>query len=158
VCPPLRSFRMPIAHVGQTGAHLQSDLPGPPSDQPSAVCCALDLRSWLCDSTKGPSGFAVNHYKPLRLGATSTPIPLMNWLPRSSRIDLGFVAQPRNHSRLHLALLATMWSALDPVGHQIPQTKPTCLPTPWRTYRHKPFVLVLHLHQRKSGHYLRLQY
>jgi hypothetical protein len=68
------------------------------SDQPNAVCCAPDLQSWLCGSTKEPSGFVANHYKPRGLGATSTPIQLMTWPPRSSRLGLGFVAQPRNHS------------------------------------------------------------
>jgi hypothetical protein len=56
------------------------------SDRPSAVCYAQDL--W--------------------------PMPLMTWSPRSSRLDLGFVAQPRNHSWLHLDVLDTMWPTLDP--------------------------------------------
>jgi hypothetical protein len=75
-----------------------------------------------------------------------------------SRLDLGFVAQPRNVHRLHLAVLATMRPALDPAGHREPRMKPTCLLHTWRPHRQRPFVLVLHLHQHKSSHNLHLQY
>jgi hypothetical protein len=37
-----------------------------------------------------------NHCKPHGLVATSMPIPLMTWLPRSSRLGLDFEDQPRN--------------------------------------------------------------
>jgi hypothetical protein len=51
-----------------------------------------------------------------------------------------------------------MRSALDPAGHRVPQTKPTCLLHTWRPQRRRPFALVLHLHQHQSSRYLHLQY
>ena len=65
------------------------------------------------------------------------------------------------HRLLHTrcpACSCTMWPALDPVSHRVPRTKPTCLSTPRRPPRHRPFALVLHLHQRKSNRNLHLQY
>jgi hypothetical protein len=75
-----------------------------------------------------------------------------------SRLDHGFVAQPRNRPQLHLAVLATMRPALDPTGHRVPRTKPTCLLHTWRPYRQRPCALVLHLHQHESSGNLHLQY
>jgi hypothetical protein len=51
-----------------------------------------------------------------------------------------------------------MRPALDPAGHRVPQTKPTCLLHTWRPHRRRPFLLVLHLHQHQSSRNLRLQY
>jgi hypothetical protein len=51
-----------------------------------------------------------------------------------------------------------MWLALDPAGHRVPRTKPTCLLHTWRPHRQRPFVLVLHLHQHESSRNLHLQY
>jgi hypothetical protein len=45
----------PVLLTGQTGQTHQSDWPGAAA-APSSV-----LRSWLCGSTKEPSGFMVNH-------------------------------------------------------------------------------------------------
>jgi hypothetical protein len=53
---------------------------------------------------------------------------------------------------------ATMRPALDPTGHRVPRTKPTCLLHTWRPHRQRPFALVLHLHQHESSHNLHLQY
>jgi hypothetical protein len=47
----------PVLLTGQTGTH-RSDRSGTTA-APSSV-----LRSWLCGSTKEPSGFLVNHQKP----------------------------------------------------------------------------------------------
>jgi hypothetical protein len=44
----------PLLLTGQIGTH-RSDAAAPPP---------LVLRSWLCGSTKEPSGFLVNHWKP----------------------------------------------------------------------------------------------
>jgi hypothetical protein len=55
------------------------------------------------------------------------PISTHDLAPTSSRRHLGFEAQPRNCPRLRLAVLATMRPALDPAGHRVPRTKPTCL-------------------------------
>jgi hypothetical protein len=51
-----------------------------------------------------------------------------------------------------------MRPALDPAGHRVPRTKPTCLLHTWRPHRQRPFALVLHLHQHKSSRNLHLQY
>jgi hypothetical protein len=75
-----------------------------------------------------------------------------------SRLDLCFVAQPRNRPRLHLAVLATMRPVLDPAGHRVPRTKLTCLLHTWRPHRERPFALVLHLHQHESSRNQHLQY
>jgi hypothetical protein len=39
--------------------------------------------------------------------------------------------------------------ALNPAGHRVPRTKPTCLLHTWRPHRRQPFALVLHLHQHQ---------
>jgi hypothetical protein len=54
----------PVLLTGQTGTHRSDrfDATAPPSSV---------LRSWLCGSTKDPSGFLVNHRKPRELGVTS---------------------------------------------------------------------------------------
>jgi hypothetical protein len=54
----------PVLLTGQTGTH-QSDR-SRAAAAPSSV-----LRSWLCGSTKEPSGFLVNHWKPRELGVSS---------------------------------------------------------------------------------------
>jgi hypothetical protein len=72
--------------------------------------------------------------------------PLMTRLPRSPG------------SPLHLAIHATMRPALDPAGHRVPRTKPTCLLHTWRPHRLRPFALILHLHQHQSSRNLHLQY
>jgi uncharacterized membrane protein YgcG len=51
-----------------------------------------------------------------------------------------------------------MRPALDPAGHRVSRTKPTCLLHTWRPHRRRPFALVLHLHQHQSSRNLHLQY
>jgi hypothetical protein len=51
-----------------------------------------------------------------------------------------------------------MRPTLDPAGHRVPRTKPTCLLHTWRPHRQRPFTLVLHLHQHESSCNLHLQY
>jgi hypothetical protein len=59
--------RTPVRPVptGQTGQTHRSDWSGAAAP-PSSV-----LRSWLCGSTKEPSGFLVNHRKPRELGVAA---------------------------------------------------------------------------------------
>jgi hypothetical protein len=54
-----------LVHLtGQTGTHR--------SDRSEAAASpSLVLRSWLCGSTKEPSGFLVNHRKPRELSVAS---------------------------------------------------------------------------------------
>jgi hypothetical protein len=54
----------PVLLTGQTGTH-RSDRSG------TAVALSSVLRSWLCGSTKEPSGFMMNHQKPRELGVAS---------------------------------------------------------------------------------------
>jgi hypothetical protein len=51
-----------------------------------------------------------------------------------------------------------MRPTLDPAGHRVPRTKPTCLLHTWRPHGRRPFALVLHLHQQQSSRNLHLQY
>jgi hypothetical protein len=51
--------------TGQTGQAHRSDWSG------TAAPPSLVLRSWLCGSTKEPSGFLVNHRKPREFGVAS---------------------------------------------------------------------------------------
>jgi hypothetical protein len=84
--------------------------------------------------------------------------PLMTWLPRSPGSTLVLWLNQEIFHRLHLAVLATMWPALDPAGHRVPRTKPTWLLHTWRPPRRRPFALVLHLHQHQSSRNLHLHY
>jgi hypothetical protein len=59
-----RTLVRPVLLTGQTGTH-RSDRSGAAAS-PSSV-----LQSWLCGSTKEPSGFLVNHQKPCELGVAS---------------------------------------------------------------------------------------
>jgi hypothetical protein len=51
-----------------------------------------------------------------------------------------------------------MRPALDPAGHRVPRTKPTCLLHTWMPHRRRLFALFLHLHQHQSSRNLHLQY
>jgi hypothetical protein len=55
----------PVRLTGQSGQTHRSDRSGAAA-APSSV-----LRSWLCGSTKEPSDFLVNHWKPRELGVAS---------------------------------------------------------------------------------------
>jgi hypothetical protein len=99
----------------------------------------------------------VNQWKPQELVVASSNHH--SWLGSTkSRLNLGFVAQPRNRPWLLLVVLATMQPALDSTGHRVPQTKPTCLLYTWRPHWPWPFALVLHLHQQQLSHNLHLHY
>jgi hypothetical protein len=55
----------PVLHTGQTGQTHRSDR------SEAIVALSSVLRSWLCGSTKEPSDFLVNHWKPRELGVAS---------------------------------------------------------------------------------------
>jgi hypothetical protein len=48
-----------------------------PTGQTGQMLLHFGLRSWLCGSTKKPSDFVVNHWKPHRLGVAYRQSPLM---------------------------------------------------------------------------------
>jgi hypothetical protein len=64
--------------------------------QTSLMLLHLRLRSWICGSTKEPSGFLVNHWKPRELGVPSTNHTL-KVAHTKSWLNLCFEAQSRNH-------------------------------------------------------------
>jgi hypothetical protein len=55
----------PVLLTGQTGQTHRSDRSS------TAAAPFSVIRSWLCGSTKEPSGFLVNHRKPCELGVSS---------------------------------------------------------------------------------------
>jgi hypothetical protein len=55
----------PVLPTGQAGQTHRSDRSG------AAAASSSVLRSWLCGSTKEPSGFLVNHQKPRELSVAS---------------------------------------------------------------------------------------
>jgi hypothetical protein len=67
--------------TGETGTHRSG----------AAVAPSSVLQSWLCGSTKEPSGFLVNHWKPRKLGVASAN---RHWLPCSSGSTLVFRLNP----------------------------------------------------------------
>jgi hypothetical protein len=66
------------------------------------------LRSWLCGSTKEPRRFCGEPPQTPRTRCSLHANPTHYLAATSSRLDLGFEAQPRNRTRLRLAFLATM--------------------------------------------------
>jgi hypothetical protein len=124
-----------------------------------------------------PYGFVVNRRKPRGLGAAPTPIPLMTWLPRRLDSMLVFWSKPTKPRVLTLVVsrypaLAPPWfwgstkktvpdfvllflppwePHLIPFGHRLHRAELTCLSTPQRPHRLRPFAPTLHLHQRKSS-------
>jgi hypothetical protein len=105
-----------------------------------------------------PNGFVVNRHKPLELGATSTPIPLMTWPPRRPGSTLVLRLNKETIHDFVLLFLLPCGPHLIPFGHQVHRAKPTCLSTPRRLHRLRPFAHALHLYQCKSSHNLHLQY
>jgi hypothetical protein len=57
-----RTTVRPVLFTGQTGQTHRSDRSG------AAAASSSVLWSWICGSTKEPSGFLVNHWKPRELG------------------------------------------------------------------------------------------
>jgi hypothetical protein len=80
-------------------------------------------------------------------------------LSLASFLDLATTDAPAPCPQLRLALLAPCGQlALDPVGHRVPRTKPTCLSTPLRPRKAKTFRSYFHLHQCKPSRNQHLQY
>jgi hypothetical protein len=114
------------------------------------------LALWLNQAT--PDGFVVNRRKPRRLGAASTPIPLMTWPPRRPGSTLVLRLNHETVPDFVLLFLPPCGPHLISFGHRIRRAEPTCLSTSRRPHRLRPFAPALHLHQCKSRHNLHLQY
>jgi hypothetical protein len=98
-----------------------------------------------------PYGFVVNRRKPRGLGAASTSIPLMTWPPRCPGSTLVLRLNQETVPDFVLLFLPQCGPHLISVGHRVRRAEPTCLSTPRRPHRLRPFALALHLHQRKSS-------
>jgi hypothetical protein len=118
---PLDALR---PQTDQTGFTNQSDRFWPDSHIES-----LALALWFSQVTQR---FCGEPLETLWTWCGLSPISTHDLSPMSSRLDLGLEAQPRNRLQLRLAVLATMWPTLDPAGHRVPRTKPTCLLHTWR--------------------------
>jgi hypothetical protein len=81
-------------------------------DTPGSRLRPPSLQSWLCGSTKEPRRFCGEPPQTPRSRCSLHANPTHDLAATSSRLDLGFEAQPRNHTRLRLAFLATMRPAL----------------------------------------------
>jgi hypothetical protein len=85
------------------------------------------LWSWFCGSTRNPDGFVVNHRKPRRLGAASTPIPLMTWPPRCPGSTLVSRLNQEIVPDFVLLFLPPCSTHMISFGHRVHQAEPTCL-------------------------------
>jgi hypothetical protein len=123
-----------------------------PAIPPRAPCIQTSRRAWI------PS-------------PPAEPTELILWLNQVTRWFYG--DPPQTHVQTpvvshYLALahfhdfvllfLPPCVSHLTPSGHRVHQAKPTCLCTPWRPHKAKPFAPALHVHQRKSSRNLHLKY
>jgi hypothetical protein len=107
---------------------------------------------------RNPDGFVVNHRKPRRAGAASTPIPLMTWPPRRPGSTLVLRLNQETIPDFVLLFLPPCGPHLFSFGHWVYRAEPTCLSTPRWPHGLRPFVPALHLHQCKSSRNLHLQY
>jgi hypothetical protein len=105
-----------------------------------------------------PDNFVMNRRKSRGLGATSTPIPLMIWPPRRPGSALVLRLNQEIVHDFVLLFFPPCGPQLILFGHWVHRAEPTCLSTPRRPHRIRPFAPVHHLHQRKSNHNLHLKY
>jgi hypothetical protein len=92
-------------------------------DTPGSHLRPLSLRTWLCGSTKEPRWFCGEPPQTPRTQCSLHTNPIHDLVATSSRLDLGFEAQPRNRTRLYIAFLATMRLALDLVRPPGPSSR-----------------------------------
>jgi hypothetical protein len=103
-------------------------------------------------------GLVVNRRKPRGLSVASMPIQLMTWPPRRPSSTLVLRLNQETIPNFIFLLLPPCGPHLISFVHRVHRAEPTCLSTPRRPHRLRPFALALHLHQRKSSHTLYLQY
>jgi hypothetical protein len=113
------------------------------------------LRSKLCGSTKELRRFCGELPQTPRTRCSLRTNPTHDLAATSSRLDLGFEAQPKNCTRFFLPQCGPH---LISFGHRVHRAEPTCLSTPHRPHKLRLFALALHLHQCKSSRNLHLQY
>jgi hypothetical protein len=123
---------------------------------PVYVCRASSLG--FVAQPRNPDSFVVNHRKPRRLGVASTPIPLMTWPPHHPGSTLGLRLNKEMLPNFVLLFYPPCGLQMISFAHRVHQVEPTCLSTPQRPHRLRPFTPALHLHQCKSSRNLHLQY
>jgi hypothetical protein len=132
----------PVLPTVQTGLTHRSD------QSSDAALRSSSLALWINQGTQWFSG------EPLETPRTWCSLhqsPLMTWLPRSPGSTL---VLRLNQGTIHYFVLL-FFPPCWPPG---PQTNSTCLLHTWRPHQHRPFTLVLHLHQHQSSCNLHLQY
>jgi hypothetical protein len=82
----------------------------------------------------------------------------MSWPPRHPGLTLVLKLNEETVPDFVLLFLPPCGPHLIPFDHRVHQAEPTCLSTPWRPHRIRPFAAALHLHQHKSSRNLHLQY
>jgi hypothetical protein len=127
-------------------------------DSPGSISVRRASDFGFVAQPSNPDGFVVNCRKPRGLGAASTPVPLMNWLPRCPGSILVLRLNQETIPDFVLLFLPQCGPQLISFGHRVRRAEPTCLSTPRRPHRLRPFAPILHLHQRKSNRNLHLQY
>jgi hypothetical protein len=100
----------------------------------------------------------VNHWKPRGLGVTSRQSPLMTWPPRRPGLILALRFNQRTVHDFVLLFLPPCGLHLIPLVTRSLETSIFVCPTPGGAHWHRPFALVLHLHQHQSSRNLHLQY
>jgi hypothetical protein len=122
----------PVLLTGQTGTH-QSDQPV----KPVWSCCTSVFGSSVLDLwiNQGTQWFSGEPPETLRTRCSLRQSPFMTRLPRSPGLTLVLRLNQETVHDLHVLVLATMRPALDPAGHRVPRTKPTCLLHTWRPHR-----------------------
>jgi hypothetical protein len=81
--------------------------------------------------------------------------------PTKPRVQILVVSRHPASAHVHdsvLLFLPPCGPHLIPFGHRVHRAKPTCLSTPRRPCKARPFAPTLHLHQCKSSCNLHLQY
>jgi hypothetical protein len=85
-------------------------------------------------------------------------IPLMTWPPRRPGSTLVLRLNQETVHDFILFFLPPCGPHLIPFGHRVHRAEPTCLSTPWRPHKLRPFAPALDLHQCKSSRNLHMQY
>jgi hypothetical protein len=140
-----------VSSTGQTNTHWSDWSDWPDAAAPPSSVLAL----WI---NQGTQWFSGEPLEPRRTWCSLRQSSLMTRLPRRSGSTL---ALRLNQETVHDFVLLFM----PPCGphmvsfiHMVDRAEPTCLSTPQRTHRHRPFMPALHLHIRKSCRNLHLQY
>jgi hypothetical protein len=127
-------------------------------DKPRSISIRRASSLGFVAQPRNPDGFVVNRCKPRGLGAASTLISLMTWPPHHPGSTLVLRLNQETVPDFVLLFLPPCSPHLTSFGHRVHRAEPTCLSTPLRPHKLRPFAPALHLHQSKSSRNLHLQY